>query len=177
MKFITIAKAKKITVTDEIFQRARRSKSPGPSNYKPELNSVKNIFKIGKDRQLKYFAEVHWRSNQTPGPNFYNLRMNSIEPKQKAAIICQKVKADYVRPKERVIKSPGVGQYKQTTLRYVTAADKKQPICTFGKAKRPSIIQQIASDKANIPSVGKYANLEMAFDKSARPTSVKRQRI
>jgi hypothetical protein len=66
--------------------------------------------------------------------------MNSIEPKQKAAIICQKEKANYVRPKEKVMKSPCVGQYKQATQRYVSAADKKQPICTFGKAKRPSII-------------------------------------
>jgi hypothetical protein len=62
MKFITIAKAKKITVMDEIFQRAKRSKSPGPSSYKPQFKTVKNIFKIGKDRQLKLFAEVHWRS-------------------------------------------------------------------------------------------------------------------
>ena len=57
-KGITCPKAKKITVMDEIFAKAKKAKSPGPHSYKPIIKDEPTFYRWTKDHQLKMFAEV-----------------------------------------------------------------------------------------------------------------------
>lgn len=50
MKKTTIAKAERITITDDVFRKEKRSKSPAPNSYKPVIKTLKNQFKWTKDR-------------------------------------------------------------------------------------------------------------------------------
>jgi len=77
---------------------------------------------------------------QSPGPNKYNLQMNSIEAKSKAAIFSDKVRDKYVPKKLIKPEGPGVGQYKGVGNPHVLAQDTRSACYSFFKTKRPSII-------------------------------------
>lgn len=57
-KNTTIAKAKKVTVFAEIFEREKRSRSPAPNSYTTVIKSCKDQYKLGKQRKVMMLDEV-----------------------------------------------------------------------------------------------------------------------
>lgn len=103
--------------------------------------------------------------------------MNSIEPKTHCPPFADRKKDDFVAKKPKPPMIPGVGQYKESDRKHVNAKDVRSPNFSFGRTKRPSIIQEVAKSRQGNPGVGKYLKVAEQFDKSYRHPSITKSRL